>query len=128
MRAWLKQVETTAQGDDLLAVLAWLAGAELGIDEDERRGALRRSLLLLASGGDPHRTLELDGRAVSALAVELDRPERRHELTHGLARLRAESGGLPEVSMALDGLAADPDLAWRAYAAGLIGEELAEEA
>jgi hypothetical protein len=29
--------------------------------------------------------------------------------------------------MALDGLLGDGDLAWRAYAAGLIGEELAEE-
>ena len=127
MRSWLEQVEATAEGDDALAVLAWLAGADVQVDEDELRGALRRSLLLLAAGGDPHRTLELDGRAVVALAGELDRPERRDELARGLAGLRAESEGLSGVSAALDGLLGDGDLAWRAYAAGLIGEELAEE-
>jgi hypothetical protein len=127
VRAWLEQVEATAEGDDALAVLAWLAGAEVQIGEDELRGAVRRSLLLLAAGGDPHRTLELDGRAVVGLAGELDRPERRNELERGLAGLRAESEGLSAVVMALDGLIGDPDLAWRAYAAGLIGEELAEE-
>jgi len=127
VRAWLEQVEATAEGDDALAVLAWLAGAEVQIDEDELRGAVRRSLLLLAAGGDPHRTLELDGRAVVALAVELDRPERRDELERGLVGLRTESDGLSAVGRALDGLLGDPDLAWRAYAAGLIGEELAEE-
>ena len=127
MRSWLEQVEATAEGDDALAVLAWLAGADVQVNEDELRGALRRSLLLLAAGGDPHRTLELDGRAVVALAGELDRPERRDELTRGLTGLRTESEGLSGVSMALDGLLGDGDLAWRAYAAGLIGEELAEE-
>ena len=127
MRSWLEQVEATAEGDDALAVLAWLAGANVRMDEDELRGALRRSLLLLAAGGDPHRTLELDGRAVVALAGELDLPERRDDLTRGLAGLRTESEGLSGVSMALDGLLGDGDLAWRAYAAGLIGEELAEE-
>jgi hypothetical protein len=127
VRSWLEQVEATAEGDDALAVLAWLAGADVPVDEDELRGAMRRSLLLLAAGGDPHRTLELDGRAVVALAGELDRPERREELASGLAGLRTESEGLSSVSMALDGLLDDGDLAWRAYAAGLIGEELAEE-
>ena len=127
MRSWLEQVEATAEGDDALAVLAWLAGADVQVDEDELRGAMRRSLLLLAAGGDPHRTLELDGRAVVALAGELDRPERRDELARGLAGLRADSEGLPRVSSALVGLLDDGDLAWLAYAAGLIGEELAEE-
>jgi hypothetical protein len=127
VRSWLEQVEATAEGDDALAVLAWLAGADVHVNEDELRGALRRSLLLLAAGGDPHRTLELDGRAVVALAGELDAPERRGELARSLAGLRADSEGLPGVSSALDGLLQDGDLAWRAYAAGLIGEELAEE-
>jgi hypothetical protein len=127
VRSWLEQVEATAEADDALAVLAWLAGAEVEVDEEVLRGPLRRSLLLLAAGGDPHRTLELDGRAVVALAGELDRPERRDELARGLAGLRAESEGLSRVSMAIDGLLGNPDLAWRAYAAGLIGEELAEE-
>ena len=94
MRSWLEQVEVTAEGDDALAVLAWLAGANVQVDEDELRGAMRRSLLLLAAGGDPHRSLEPRrprGRAPQAA----DRPERRDELARGLAGLRADSEGLP---------------------------------
>jgi len=107
-------------------VLAWLAAADLGLDEDERRGAVRRAMLLLAAGGDPHRALELDGRAVTVLAGELDQPECREVLAGGIEALRAEAEGLPRTEAALDELAADPELAWRAYAAGLLGEELAE--
>ena len=125
MRPVLEQLETS-QGDEARAVLAWLAGAELDVAEDERRGAVRRAMLLLAAGGDPRRALELDGRAVTALAAELDRPDRRAALTHGLGSLRAEAEGLPRTEAALGELADDPELAWRAYAAGLLGEELAE--
>ena len=107
-------------------MLAWLAGADVQIPEDEASGALRRAVLLLATGGDPHRELELDGRAVTALAEELDAEARRAALARGLEALRAESAGLSIVATALDGLLADDDLAWRAYAAGLLGEELAE--
>ncbi len=99
-----------------LVALAWHAGREVPLDEDELRGALRRSLLLLASGGDPRRGVELDGRAVTALADELDTPERREAL---LAGLRSIDGA--EV------LLAEPELAWRAYACGLLVEELAED-
>jgi hypothetical protein len=108
-------------------VLAWLAGADVQIPEQEAAGALRRAVLLLAAGGDPHRALELDSRAVTGMAVELDSPERRAALARGLGSLRPEAEGLPEVAAALDRLLADDDLAWRAYAAGLIGEELADE-
>jgi hypothetical protein len=107
-------------------VLAWIAGAELPINEDEVRGSVRRAMLLLASGGDPHRALELDGRAVTALAAELDRPGRRQALAGSLEALRADATGLPVAEAALDALLEDPDLAWRAYAAGLLGEELAD--
>ena len=127
MRQYLEQLETTAEGDDLAAVLAWLAGAEVSLGEDELRGALRRAMLLLAAGGDPHRRLGLDGRAVTAVAADLDLPERREELARGLAAARAQSESLPAVTAALDHLLQDPGLAWRAYAAGLIGEELAED-
>jgi hypothetical protein len=82
-------------------------------------------MLLLAAGGDPHRPLELDGRAVTALAAELDRPDRRLALAHRLEALLAEATGLPRAEAALAALLGDPDLAWRAYAAGLLGEELA---
>jgi hypothetical protein len=126
-RRWLEQVEASASGDDALAVLAWLAGAELPVEEDEAHGAVRRAMLLLAAGGDPNRPLELDGRAVGALAAELDRPERRAALGRRLEALLAEADGLPRTQAALDALVADADLAWRAYAAGLLGEELAGE-
>jgi hypothetical protein len=107
-------------------VLAWIAGAELPIDEDEVRGSVRRAMLLVAAGGDPHRGLELDGRAVTALAAELDQPGRREALARSLEALRAEAAGLPGAEGVLDMLLGDPDLAWRAYAAGLLGEELAD--
>ena len=108
-------------------MLAWLAGADVQIPEEEAAGALRRAMLLLAAGGDPHRALELDGRAVTGMAAELDSPERRAALTRGLDALRPDATGLAEVNSALDRLLADDGLAWRAYAAGLIGEELADE-
>lgn len=107
--------------------MAWLAGADVDIPEAEATGALRRAMLLLAAGGDPHRALELDSRAVTALADELDAPERRAALTRGLDSLRPEAAGLAEVGAALTRLEEDDDLAWRAYAAGLLGEELADE-
>ncbi len=108
-----------ADAEELVA-LALLAGREVPLDEDELRGALRRSLLLLASGGDPHRGLELDGRAVTALADELDTPARREAL---LAGLRSLAGEVPEAELLL----AEPELAWRLYACGLLAEELAED-
>ena len=122
-RELLEQVEG-AEGD-LRPVLAWLAGGGL-VADDERRGAVRRAMLLLAAGGDPHRVLDLDARAVTALAAELDRPERHAGLAGGLGELRAESDGLPRAEAALAELAANPNLAWRAYAAGLLAEELGE--
>jgi hypothetical protein len=127
VRRRLELVEASAAGEEALAVLAWIGGADVPVGEDELRGALRRALLLLAAGGDPHRALELDGRAVTALAAELDRPERRAALARGLAGLRDEAAGMPGVGLALAALAADEELAWRAYAAGLLGEELADD-
>ena len=125
MRAWLEQVEANAEGDDALAVLAWLAGSELPIPEDELTGALRRGMLLLAAGGDPHRALVLDGRAVVAVANDLDTPDRQEALDRSLAGLQDEAEGLPTVTAALEQLRSDQPLAWRSYAAGLLGEELA---
>jgi hypothetical protein len=127
VRDWLEQVEAATEGDDKPVVVAWLAGRDVPIGEDELRGAIRRALLLLAAGGDPHRRLDLDGRTVTALAAELDRPERREELARGLARARAQADGLSGVSAALDRLLGDAQLAWHAFAAGLIGEELAAD-
>ncbi len=129
-REWLEGLEDSlASGarSAALAALAWLAGRDVGLDDAELHGARRRALLLLASGGDPHRRLELDGRAVTALAAELDDPARRAELERGLSQLRGEAAGLALVGEALSTLLEDADLAWRAFACGLLAEELASE-
>ena len=57
--------------DEELVVAAFLALQRAEPDEDELRGPVRRAVLLLAAGGDPQRELDLDGRAVTALAAEL---------------------------------------------------------
>jgi hypothetical protein len=112
--------------DEPRPALALLAGFKVTLDEDELRGARRRAVLLLATGGDPLRGLALDGRAVTALAAELAHPERSRALAGGLTAVRPETDGLPRVSRALEELVADPELAWRAFACALLGEELAE--
>jgi hypothetical protein len=109
---------------DIRPALALVAGRNLVIDTAELQPALRRSMLLLAAGGDPHRELALDGRAVTALAAELDGPERRVEISRGLEELRAEAGGLVGVSPALEELLLDASLAWLAYACALLADEL----
>jgi hypothetical protein len=128
---WLAHLERSLAedqaGDALpigLVVLASVAGAEVTVDEDERRGAGRRALLLLAAGGDPERGLDLDGRAVMSLADELRTVDRQLALEDGLRELRTRATGLPHVTEALHALLDAPDVAWRAYAAGLLAEEL----
>jgi hypothetical protein len=122
----LAQLEQAGADADLRPALALLAGAELELDDNELAPALRRAMLLLAAGGDPHQGLDLDGRAVTALADELFRPERDAALANGLAALRADAPDLRRVSAALDELLGDPGLARRAYACGLLANELDE--
>ena len=127
---WLADLERTlAEGDEdslaiAVVVLASVAGAEIVLDGEEREGAVRRALLLLAAGGDPNRGLDLGGRAVGALASDLDDPERRELLASALAELASEAQGLPHVSEALRGLLDAPDVAWRAYACSLLAAAL----
>ena len=52
--------------DQQIVVLCHLVSDAVPIDAEELNGALRRAELLLATGGDPRRPLELDGRAVGA--------------------------------------------------------------
>jgi len=85
----LQRLDEFGADTDIRPALAFVAGRDLLIDVAELQPALRRSMLLLAAGGDPHRELTLDGRAVTALAAELDRPERRVEISRGLEELRA---------------------------------------
>jgi hypothetical protein len=110
------------------AMLAMVARERVAIPDDELDSALRRALLVLAAGGDPHRELELDGPAVSRFADELDSPARRSDLAASLRALSGESTGLPRASFLLDALIGDSDLAWRSLAVALLADELGEEA
>ncbi|MFN8221683.1 MAG: hypothetical protein U0R50_00380 [Gaiellales bacterium] len=115
-------------GPDVRAVvICHLASGGVAIDEAERKAAGRRALLLLATGGDPRRSLELDGRAVAALADDLETPERRQALLGRLDELRAPVAQLPEATATLAALIADPELAWRGLAAALLADMLADE-
>jgi hypothetical protein len=132
--AWLLDLERSLaedQGTESLAVglvvLASVAGADVPVESDDVHSAARRALLLLATGGDPERGLDLHGRAVTAMADELRTVDRQLALEQGLVDLRFQAEGLPHASEAVHGLMHAPDVAWRAYAAGLLAEELAGE-
>jgi hypothetical protein len=127
VRDVLRQIEEmlgSGGQDEGVVSLALVAGSELELPEDELNAALRRSLLLLAAGGDPQRELELHGRAVTALANDLDDAERRRQLAEKLATLRRPAAGLPLVEGALARLLADRDLAWQAFACAVLAHEL----
>jgi len=128
---WLEELERSLAEDTgtenlatALVVFASVAGADVPIEREQIRAAARRAAFLLAAGGDPERGLDLDGRAVTALADELRTVDRQLSLEHGLDELKAQSTGLPHVSEALAALRATPDVAWRAYACSLLAEEL----
>ncbi|MBA3429010.1 MAG: hypothetical protein H0U07_10630 [Actinobacteria bacterium] len=122
MRELLTQLEQV--NADLGPPLAYLAGRQIVLDEPPVRAAVRRAELLLATGGDPRRELELDGSAVRAVAADLDEPLARAELLRGLERLHGESEGLPAVAAALSRLREEPELAWQAYACALLADAL----
>jgi hypothetical protein len=126
MRELLELLEA-GPGDNLLPGLAWLAGQDVDLDPNEVKATVRRAELLLAAGGDPRRELELDGRAVMAVAEDLDEPRARDQLEDSLARLAAASAGLAVVSEALAQLRAQPDLAWQSYAGALLAEAIGSD-
>lgn len=113
-----------ADPEEQWQLICFLAGRVVELDPEEANGALRRAELLLASGGDPRRKLDLYGRAVTAVARDVDTPERRQQLAAGLAALESETEGLRGASEALRLLRTDPDLAWQCYAAALLADEL----
>lgn len=132
--SWLEGLEgSLAEGEGTealatgLVVLATVAGREVYVDPDEARAAARRALLLLGTGGDPDRGLDLHGRAVSAFADDLRSVDGQIALEAALKQLRLESEGFPHVSEALHGLIDAPDVAWRAFAAGILAQALAED-
>ncbi|MCP9487114.1 MAG: hypothetical protein MSC30_14795 [Gaiellaceae bacterium MAG52_C11] len=132
MRAALEQLEDSVigsaePGPTLWAPLAYLAGLGVEQDAEERYSAFRRAELLLATGGDPRRPVELADRAVETVADDLATPERRAELAARLGELGSQVEGLPAVSEALRLLGSDHELAWRVYAWALLAEHVAGE-
>lgn len=113
---------------DPLAVVAYLAGQRVELPDGELNEARRRSLLLLVAGGDPHRELGVDDRAVKALAAELHTEERQAVLASGLDELAVLARELERAREAVLFLARDVELAWRLFALGILAEELGETA
>jgi hypothetical protein len=109
------------------AMLALVARERVSLPEDELRAALRRALLVLAAGGDPHRELELDGRGVTSFADDLESPDRRAELEASLRALSEQADGLPRATFLLEAMLEDADLAWQSLAVALLAEELGDE-
>ena len=124
MRAPLEVLEA-GSSDTLLLGIAWLAGQQLELDEDELKAALRRAELLLATGGDPRRELDLDDRAVAAVAADLDVDGARERLEDALARLTAANPSESAVSDGLARLRSQPDLAWQCFAYALLADAIA---
>jgi hypothetical protein len=128
MRDWLEQIEEAKPpGDELYAMLAYVAGEHVSLDADELAAARRRAVFVHASGGGLERELTLDAPAGERLAEDLDDETglRRAELGRGLGALRDAAARLPFVRDALQRLLADKELAWRAFAVALLAEELA---
>src|SRR4029077_2848485 len=106
---------------------------DVGIDEDELRGAVRRSLLLAAAAGDPADAMDAaDARAVTALSDELSSGDRRRALSDAIRGdlARATGAHLPRAAAVLRELAApreDPQLAWRLFCAALLAAAALEE-
>ena len=126
IRDWVRSLER-AEPSEQWTMLCFFAGRTVAIDDDELNAAVRRAELLLAAGGDPHRPLDPFGRAATALADDLDAPERRATLMAGLAALRDEVAGLRGARESLALLLADPDLAWNVYGTAVLADALAEE-
>ena len=129
-RAFLAQLEERLGEGDQVEVevsLVLLAGRAVDVDETELNAAGRRAVVLLAAGGDPRRARDPEGRAVRALAEDLDTPARRAALGSGLESLRPTVDGLTNVSARLERLTEDDALAWRWFACTLLGEVLVED-
>jgi hypothetical protein len=122
-RDWIRAAERFAP-EEQWVLLCFLAGRGVEIEAAEGHAAIRRAELLLAAGGDPRRPLELYGRAVTALADDLDDPAARAQLAAGLAELTEETAGLRGASEALRLLRRDGDLAWQCYAMALLADAL----
>ena len=121
----LLRVDAGELGDPL-PILAYLAGQSVEIADEDLNGARRRALLLVAAGGDPHRDLDIDDRAVKALAADLYTGDRREQLGRSIDALVLRVRERPVAREAALFLAGDVDLAWRLFSLSLLAEELAE--
>ena len=124
MREALEQLERLDPGPELWAPLAYLAGLGVEVDPGERYATFRRAELLLATGGDPRRPVELSDRAVEVVAEDLATAERSAQLAARLGELSTPADGLAAVTEALRILTTDLDLAWRIYAWALLAEHI----
>ena len=122
MQEWVATLEDM-EGDARRASLAYVAGLQLEIPEEELNEALRRALVVRAVGGNPQRELRLDEEAVTRFAEELDGVERRRALQEALAALRVHVQDQPAAE-SLEELLVDDDLAWRCFAAAQVAAEL----
>jgi hypothetical protein len=116
-----------AEAEEQWTLLCFIASRSVELDDEAVNAASRRAQLLLASGGDPRRRLELYGRAVTSVARDLDAAERRAQLRAALEQLQADAAGLRGASEALRLLLGDSDLAWQCLAMALLADELADE-
>jgi hypothetical protein len=74
---------------------------------------------VFASGGDLHRDPTIDDPAVLELARDVDSAARRAALAAAISELDAD----PRLLERLE----DPEVAWRAFACGLLADALGEE-
>lgn len=115
-----------ASPDAAAATIALVAAEQVAFEADALGAAVRRALLVLASGGDLRRELSLDDTAVTGLASDLEDPARRAELDTALQVLRAHTDELPAAASAVQALVDDPDRAWKALAAAVLADALTE--
>jgi hypothetical protein len=74
---------------------------------------------VFASGGDLHRDPTLDDPAVLELARDVDSAARRAALAAAIRELEADPRLLEQLQ--------DPEVAWRAFACGLLADALGED-
>ena len=100
-------------------MLAYIAGQDVQLGDDERNAALRRALFVFAAGGPLNRDPAIDDPAVIELAGDLDSSERRAALAAAIERLDANPQTLERLR--------DPETAWRSYACALLADALGED-
>jgi hypothetical protein len=123
----LASLEPLGADADLRPALALLAARDVELEPALLNASRRRAMLLFAARGGPHHELELDGRAVTALAADVDGAGLRVALAEGLDALAPDAASYPQIAAAIDELRADADLALRAWACAVLAEELAED-